>query len=53
MVNNTIETKIGSTLYIVTTECSSQATETVEQKLERIISRHISDTKSYQSNTQK
>ena len=42
------ETQIGSTLYIVTAECSPSATETVEQKLERLICRHFSDTNSYQ-----
>ena len=51
------ETQIGRTLYIVTAECSAAATETIEQKLERIISRHIADvipdTKSYQLNSGK
>ena len=42
------ETKIGNTRYIVTAECSPNATETIEQKLERIILRNVSDTKNYQ-----
>ena len=41
------ETKIGNTLFIVTSECSLAATETIEKKLERLICRHFSDTKSY------
>lgn len=41
------ETKIGNTLFIVTSECSPTATETIEKKLERLICRHFSDTKSY------
>lgn len=41
------ETKIGNTRYIVTSECSPAATETIEAKLERLISRHVSDTQSY------
>ena len=42
------ETRIGGKLYILTAECSPAATETVEKKLERLICRHASDTKSYQ-----
>ena len=42
------ETRIGNTLFIVTSECSPTATETIEKKLERLISRHFSDTNSYQ-----
>ena len=43
-MNPTItETKIGNTLYIVSAECSPNAKETLEQKLERILSRHVSD----------
>ena len=38
------EKKIGNTLFIVTSECSPEATETLAQKLMRILSRHISDT---------
>ena len=45
----TTETKIEGKLYLVTAECSSSATETVEKKLERIICRHVLDPKSYQS----
>ena len=37
------ETKIGNTLYIVSAECSPNAKETLEQKLERIIRRHVAD----------
>jgi len=52
--NHITETQIGRTVYIVEAECSPKATETVEQKLERIISRHASDavqdTESYQLN---
>ena len=40
---NTTETRIGNVTYIVTSECSPTATETVEKKLERLILRHISD----------
>ena len=47
---NTTETKIDGKLYFVTAECSEAATETVEKKLERLICRHVSDTKSYQPN---
>ena len=43
------ETKIGNTRYIVTAECSPNATETIEQKLERIILRNVADTKKYQN----
>ncbi len=46
----TTETKIEGKLYLVTAECSPTATETVEKKLERLICRHVSDTKSYLSN---
>lgn len=57
MINKNItETQIGGTLYIVKAECSPKATETIEQKLERIISRHIAgvipDTKSYRNNSE-
>ena len=48
MGNKTVtETQIGNITYIVTSECSPNATETVEKKLERLICRHFSDTKSY------
>ena len=46
------ETRIGNVTYIVTSECSSTATESVEKKLERLILRHVSDKKSYQKNTE-
>jgi len=36
----TVEKKIGNTVYVVTSECSKNATETIEQKLERIICSH-------------
>lgn len=42
MQKNKREKKIGNTLFIITTECSPEATETVEQKLTRILSRHVS-----------
>lgn len=48
MCINTTETKIDGKLYLVIAECSPTATETVEKKLERVICRHVSDTKSYQ-----
>ncbi len=41
--------RIGGKLYFVTSKCSPAATETIEKKLERLILRHISDKKSYQS----
>jgi len=50
---HTAEKTIGNTVFVVTSECSSRATETVEQKLERLICRHASDTESYQYNKQK
>ena len=37
------EIRIGNTTYIVTAECSPNATETVEKKLERLIMRHVAD----------
>ena len=43
------ETQVGNTLFIVTSECSPIAKETVEEKLERLICRHLSDTESYQT----
>ena len=39
------ETRIGNVTYIVTSECSPTASETVEKKLERLILRHVSDKK--------
>ena len=51
------ETKIGNTLYIVSAECSPTAKETLEEKLERIISRNIADvlpsSNDYQLNSEK
>ena len=48
MDSNTVtEKQIGRTVYLVTSECSPNATETVEKKLERLICRRVSDTKSY------
>ena len=41
------EKQIGRTVYFVKSECSPSATETVEQKLERLICRRFSDAKSY------
>ena len=41
------ETQIGNTLYIVTSECSPAATETIEKKLERLICQHFSDAQCY------
>lgn len=34
------EMRIGNTCFVVTSECSPTATETLEQKLMRIIGRH-------------
>lgn len=48
MNTNTTEVRIDSKLYLVTAVCSQAATETIEKKLERLICRHASDTKSYQ-----
>ncbi len=42
------ETRFGNTLFIVTRECSPTATETIQEKLERIILRHLSDLKNFQ-----
>lgn len=41
------ETRFGNTLLIVTGECSPTATETIQEKLERIILRHLSDLKNH------
>ena len=49
MENKTVtEIRIGRTLYIVTSECSPNATETVEEKLERLILRHVADVEKFQ-----
>ena len=46
MDNKTVtETHIGNVTYIVTSECSPTATETLEKKLERMTLRHVSHTK--------
>jgi hypothetical protein len=45
------QTQIGNTLFIVAAECSPDATETIEKKLERLIYRRFTDTKSYQRNS--
>ena len=37
------EKQIGNTLFTVISECSPSATETVDQKLMRILNRHIAD----------
>lgn len=37
------EMKVGRTLFIVSEEFSSNATETVEQKLKKLITQHASD----------
>jgi len=42
------EMRIGNTLIIVTRECSPNATETIQEKLERIMLRHLPDLKNYQ-----
>ena len=42
------EMRFGNTLIIVTGECSPDATETIEKKLERLILRHVSDLNNYQ-----
>ena len=50
MENKTVtEIRIGRTLYIVTSECSPNATETVEEKLERLILRHVADVEKFQT----
>ena len=41
------EKKIGNTVFTVTSECSPTATETVEQKLERIICRHAAEIRNH------
>ena|GEM_PF-6358230 len=37
------ETTVGKTTYVVRAVCSPNARETLEQKLKRIMNRHISD----------
>ncbi len=43
----TVEKQIGNTLFIMSSEYSDKASETVAEKLERLILRHASDTESY------
>jgi hypothetical protein len=38
---------LGKTFFIVTSECSPNAKETIDKKLERLILRHAADAKSY------
>lgn len=43
MEHSTTEIMVGKTLFIVTAECSPTATETLEQKLKKLIIQHIPD----------
>ena len=36
------EIRVGKTIFIVTAECSPTATETIEQKLKKLINQHTS-----------
>ena len=36
------EIRVGKTIFIVTAECSLTATETIEQKLKKLINQHAS-----------
>lgn len=36
------EIRVGKTIFIVTAECSPTATETIEQKLKKLIDQHAS-----------
>lgn len=42
---STTEKQIGNTVYIITSECSPSATETLKQKLERILKRNVMEAK--------
>jgi len=42
---STIEKQIENTVYIITSECSPNATETLKQKLERILKRNVMEAK--------
>jgi len=42
---STTEKQIGNTVYIITSECSPTATETLKQKLERILKCNVMETK--------
>jgi len=44
-MKNTTELKVGNTLFIVTEEFSQTATETVEQKLKKLINAHAFDSR--------
>jgi hypothetical protein len=45
----TTEIKVGKTLFIVTAECSPTVTETLEQKLKKLIIQHIPDVRKVNS----
>ena len=49
MDQTTTEIKIGKTLCSITAECSPTATETIEQKLKRLIIQHIPDARKVNS----
>jgi len=44
-LTSTTEKQIGNTIYIITSECSHTATETLKQKLERILKRNVMEIK--------
>jgi hypothetical protein len=44
-MEHTSELKVGNTVFIVTEEFSQTATETVEQKLKKLINAHIYDSR--------
>ena len=44
-MNHVTERKIGNTTFVIIAECSPNATETLEQKVERILRRHATDAK--------
>ena len=45
----TTKRRIGNTLFVVTSECALDATETIGSKLERIVAKPLSTNNSYQS----
>lgn len=47
MEHATTEIMVGKTLFIVTAECSPTATETIEQKLKKLIIQHIPDLRKF------
>ncbi|HMM01141.1 MAG: hypothetical protein PHY64_06035 [Eubacteriales bacterium] len=49
MEHSTTEIVVGKTLFIVTAECSPAATETLEQKLKKLIIQHIPDVRKVNS----